>query len=141
MCGARTDAGGSQARQSGSAWLTEAEAGERLSRHGPNITGAAGGDSLWVVLGRQLASPLIAVLLVCGAVALALVDAADAAVVFGVVAANTALGFVQEWRAGWAMAAAAALTVLPVVELDKWWSRSSPRRRGGWRTRSGARRR
>jgi calcium-translocating P-type ATPase len=89
--------------------LTEAEAAERLRRHGPNVTGAGRGDSLWAVLGRQLASPLIAVLLVSGAVALALGDAADAAVVFGVVAANTALGFVQEWRAGKAIQALASM--------------------------------
>ena len=54
---------------------------------------------------RQVANPLIVVLLVSGAVAIALGDLVDGAVVLGVVAANTLIGFLQEWRAGRAIEA------------------------------------
>jgi magnesium-transporting ATPase (P-type) len=62
-----------------------------------------------VLLWRQLSSPLILVLIASGVVALALGEMADGAVVLAVVAANSAIGFVQEWRAGRAIQALAAL--------------------------------
>ena len=62
-----------------------------------------------VLLWRRLASPLILVLIASGAVALALGEIADGAVVLAVVVANSAIGFDQEWRAGRAIHALAAL--------------------------------
>ena len=62
-----------------------------------------------VLLWRQLSSPLILVLIASGAVALALGEIADGAVVLAVVVANSAIGFVQEWRAGRAIQALGAL--------------------------------
>ena len=62
-----------------------------------------------VLLWRQLSSPLIVVLIASGTLALALGEVADGAVVLAVVVANSAIGFVQEWRAGRAIQALAAL--------------------------------
>jgi len=85
--------------------LAQDEAARRLAQTGPNVTRARASESVFVVLVRQLANPLIAVLLVSGAIAIALGDAVDGAVVLGVVAANTLIGFLQEWRAGRAIEA------------------------------------
>ena len=63
------------------------------------------GESPVTVLRRQTANPLIAVLLGSGAIAIALGDLVDGAVVLGVVAANALIGFLQEWRAGRAIEA------------------------------------
>jgi calcium-translocating P-type ATPase len=89
--------------------LTGNEAARRLAVTGPNVTRARESESVWTVVGRQLANPLIAVLLVSGAIAIALGDAVDGAVVLGVVAANTLIGFLQEWRAGRAIEALDAM--------------------------------
>jgi calcium-translocating P-type ATPase len=89
--------------------LSTDEAAERLATIGPNIAGTHSGESVWAVLGRQLTSPLIVVLLVSGAIAIALGDAVDGAVVLGVVVANTLIGFLQEWRAGQAIEALSAM--------------------------------
>jgi calcium-translocating P-type ATPase len=62
-----------------------------------------------VLLWRQLSSPLILVLIASGVVALALGEMADGAVVLAVVAANSVIGFVQEWRAGRAIQGLSAL--------------------------------
>ena len=89
--------------------LSASEAAERLAATGPNVTGGGAGEPLYRLLLRQLANPLIAVLLVSGTVAVALGDAIDGAVVFAVVVANTLIGFLQEWRAGRAIAALDAM--------------------------------
>jgi calcium-translocating P-type ATPase len=62
-----------------------------------------------VLLWRQLSSPLILVLIASGVVALALGELTDGAVVLAVVIANSAIGFIQEWRAGRAIQALAGL--------------------------------
>ena len=85
--------------------LSERGAAERLAIAGPNVTGGSRGERWMTLLLRQVANPLIVVLLVSGAVAIALGDLVDGAVVLGVVAANTLIGFLQEWRAGRAIEA------------------------------------
>ena len=89
--------------------LSTSEAAERLAATGSNVTGSGASEPLYRLLLRQLANPLIAVLLVSGAVAIALGDAVDGAVVLAVVVANTLIGFLQEWRAGRAIAALDAM--------------------------------
>ena len=79
--------------------LDGAEAERRLRAAGPNVIPARAGEPAVRVLVRQLSSPLIVVLLVAGVVAIALGDYVDGLVVLAVVAVNTAIGFLQEWRA------------------------------------------
>jgi calcium-translocating P-type ATPase len=89
--------------------LSAAEAAARLERVGPNRVAPMRSEPVAALLWRQLSSPLIVVLLVAGLVALALGELADGVVVLAVVAANAAIGFIQEWKAGRAIYALAAL--------------------------------
>jgi calcium-translocating P-type ATPase len=94
---------------SGERGLSTDEARTRLERTGANRIAPMRPESAFVVLWRQLSSPLIVVLIASGVVALALGEVADGAVVLAVVVVNSAIGFVQEWRAGRAIQALAAL--------------------------------
>jgi calcium-translocating P-type ATPase len=89
--------------------LSAAEARARLEGVGPNRIAPMRPEPVAVLLWRQLSSPLIVVLIAAGAVALALGELADGAVVLAVVVANCVIGFAQEWRAGRAIQALAAL--------------------------------
>ena len=79
--------------------LSEQEATARLRRFGPNVLPAAEPTRPLVRLLGQLNSPLVLILLAAGAVALALGEPVDAAVIFGVVLINTVIGYLQEARA------------------------------------------
>ena len=81
------------AQGSRSAGLSGAEAAARLDRHGPNLIAPAQPERAVTVLWRQLSSPLILVLIGAGALALALGELTDGAVVLAVVVANSAIGF------------------------------------------------
>ena len=89
--------------------LSSPEATARLEREGSNRIAPAKPESVATLLLRQLSNPLIVVLIVAGGVAVALGEVTDGVVVLGVVVANSAIGFVQEWRAGRAIQALAAL--------------------------------
>jgi calcium-translocating P-type ATPase len=89
--------------------LSSAEATTRLAAHGPNEPPHARPESSWALLRRQVADPMISVLIVAGAIALVLGEQVDAAVVFAVVVVNALIGFAQEQRAGNAIRALAAL--------------------------------
>jgi calcium-translocating P-type ATPase len=89
--------------------LSVAEAQTRRERFGPNRIAPMRPEPARVLLWRQLSSPLILVLIASGVVALALGELTDGAVVLAVVVANSAIGFVQEWRAGRAIQALAGL--------------------------------
>jgi magnesium-transporting ATPase (P-type) len=102
--------------------LTGAQAAERLERYGPNLLPRVAGPSPWTLLARQVASPLLYALLASAAVAIALGELEDGLVVLAVVVLNSAIGFVQELRAGRAIAALAELVAEPAaVHRDGRW--------------------
>ncbi len=83
--------------------LSGAEAAARLARHGPNRLPPARPRSAWLRLLAQFHNLLIYVLLAAGAITAALGHWIDAGVIFGVVAINAVIGFVQEGKAERAM--------------------------------------
>ncbi|MFI7602386.1 cation-translocating P-type ATPase [Actinoplanes sp. NPDC049681] len=85
--------------------LTTAEAVARLGSEGPNTVAAPAPRRLAARVGRQLADPLIALLLVAAVITSLLGDLADTAVIVLVVTVNTLIGVVQEVRADAAIAA------------------------------------
>lgn len=89
--------------------LTDAEAAERLSRLGPNRLPTARRESVVLRFLRQLADPLVYVLVAAGIAAAVLGEVVDAAVIGAVVVANAVIGFVQEQRAQGALDALAAM--------------------------------
>ena len=89
--------------------LAEAEALRRREHFGPNVLPSARRRGPLARLLSQLHHPLIYVLLVAGAITLALGEHVDAAVIFGVVAVNTLVGYVQESKAEAALDALRAM--------------------------------
>jgi Ca2+-transporting ATPase len=85
--------------------LTTAEAGRRLAEDGPNLLPRGKTEGPLALLWRQVNNPLIWVLIGSSGLALSLGKGVDAGVVLGVVVLNAIIGFVQEWKAGKALAA------------------------------------
>jgi len=85
--------------------LSAREAAERLAAEGPNAVSAPPPRRLLARVGRQLADPLVALLIIAAAVTTALGDLPDTAVIVLVVTVNTLIGVVQEVRADRAIAA------------------------------------
>ena len=85
--------------------LTDEEARSRLEVVGPNLIQQVRGASALEILWRQVSEPMIYVLLGSGLLALAMGKTVDGLVVLGVVAVNSLIGFVQEFRAGRAIRA------------------------------------
>ena len=79
--------------------LTAAEAAYRQRLFGKNEIPLNDGPGIISVVIRQFRNPLIYVLLIAGAVSLAIGEQLDAAFIFGVLALNAALGAFQEWQA------------------------------------------
>ena len=84
--------------------LTDAEASSRLEAFGPNTLPRQKGATIPQLLFRQINDPLIYVLLASAALAFLLGKGTDGGVVLAVVIANMIIGFVQEFRAGKAIA-------------------------------------
>ncbi len=89
--------------------LTRDEALARLARDGRNELPAPPGRSLLSRLWAQFDNLLVQVLLVAGVVTVAMGHATDAAVIFGVVVINAAIGFIQEGKAERALEAVRAM--------------------------------
>ena len=85
--------------------LTQAEAAARLARVGPNLLTEHTERETLRLLARQLASPLVLILVFGAIVSLVLSDWVDAAIVIVIVVASSLLGFWQERRAASAVAA------------------------------------
>jgi P-type Ca2+ transporter type 2C len=81
--------------------LSTAEAADRLAWYGPNELPRARRTPAWRLVADQLRDPLILVLLVVVVLTVAPGDLADATVIV----VNTAVGVVQEVKAGQAIAA------------------------------------
>ncbi len=84
---------------SGEDGLDQAQAQQRLEKAGPNSLEAGEGVSPLRLLVRQVHNPLIYLLIGAAVLSWFLGHRIDAAVIAGVVALNTLLGFFQEWRA------------------------------------------
>jgi len=89
--------------------LTDGEVTEKLQRFGANTLARSAGTSPWLIFWRQINNPIGWLLLAAGALAVALKKPTDAAVVFGAVVINAIIGFIQEYRAGKAIEALAAM--------------------------------
>jgi magnesium-transporting ATPase (P-type) len=79
--------------------LTTDEATRRLERYGRNELRPDEPKSDWAILLDQFTSPLIYILLVAGAITIAIDHYTDAAVIAAVLVLNATIGFVQERRA------------------------------------------
>lgn len=90
--------------------LTAAEAIRRLQTDGPNEIEEQHGPSAWTILARQFQSPVIWLLTLAGAAAMAAGEAADAVAILVIVAINGLVGFLQEQRAERALTSLRAMT-------------------------------
>ncbi|MCI1219743.1 MAG: HAD-IC family P-type ATPase [Bifidobacterium sp.] len=100
--------------------LTQDEAGRRLELFGENSLEQEATIPKWKMFLLQFKSPLIAVLIVCGIITMALNHHVDALAIFIVLLLNAALGFYQELKAGEAVKALASLsTPMSRVVRDK----------------------
>ncbi len=77
--------------------LGEGEAARRLAEHGPNAL-RSHAASPWRVLGRQLANPLLLLLVAAALVSLFVGEHADAVIILAIIALGVGLGFVNEFR-------------------------------------------
>ncbi len=99
--------------------LTNAEAAERLLADGPNAIGAGGRRTSLAILGSQVASPLVLILVAASLVSLVVGDEINASIILAIVVMSAALGFVQEARSESAVAALQArLTLRATVVRD-----------------------
>jgi calcium-translocating P-type ATPase len=101
--------------------LSTAEAKARLEKFGPNVLPRAKSDGPLVLLWRQINNPLIWVLIASGFVAM-IVDwhgdgLKNGLVILGVVALNTLIGFIQEFKAGKAIEALSQMVPENVTAL------------------------
>jgi Ca2+-transporting ATPase len=79
--------------------LSTSEAAKRLLSEGPNTFGARKKISRWKLLLKQLANPVVYILIVAAAVAFALQEVLDAWAILAIVILNTIIGYGQESKA------------------------------------------
>lgn len=79
--------------------LTHAEAGKRLSEHGPNQIAEEQKVSKIKILVHQFTSPLIYILFIAAVVTTLLREYIDAGVILAVILLNAIIGYIQEFKA------------------------------------------
>jgi Mg2+-importing ATPase len=84
--------------------LSSDEAAARLDTVGPNAVEGGSEETILRLLVRQVANPLVLILVFAGSVSLVLAEWIDAVIVLAVVLGSSILGFVQEYRAAAAVA-------------------------------------
>lgn len=90
--------------------LTSADAAARLESHGPNKLEESTADPWYVVLGRQMTSPMVVFLFLAGIVTLIQQEWFEGAVIFLVVVLNSSIGYWQARKAEKDVAALAKLS-------------------------------
>jgi len=89
--------------------LSDEEAKARFLEHGANELVRKSGDTPWRIFWRQMNNPIGWLLIGAGFLSVALGKYTDSSVVFGAVIINSIIGFIQEYRAGKAIEALAAM--------------------------------
>ncbi|MBX3373065.1 MAG: HAD-IC family P-type ATPase [Phycisphaeraceae bacterium] len=102
---------------SGPQGLSRSEAQARISRYGPNRIERSRREGAWRTLLRQLATPLVYILLVSVVAAMLLGKVTDGIVILAVVVINSVVGFLQERKAGEAIAALSRMVPLNATVL------------------------
>ena len=97
--------------------LTSAEAAQRLLESGPNELRRPGGPSALRVLADQLRSVVVILLIAAAVISFALGERIEAVAIAAVLAINTVIGFVTEWRARQAMASLLSLDSPQAIAL------------------------
>jgi Mg2+-importing ATPase len=77
--------------------LSQKEAEKRLAAYGPNVVGKKTANAL-VVLGRQLKSSLVYLLVIASLISYSISDYTDGTVILVILLINTSLGFYQEYK-------------------------------------------
>ena len=98
--------------------LTQAEAEQRLAKHGPNELIDRGVTSPWRILWEQLTAIMVVILIIAAVISAVLGDFKDAIAIMVIVILNSIFGFTQEYRAEKAMAALKRLAV-PNVKVRR----------------------
>ncbi|MFO1299240.1 MAG: magnesium-translocating P-type ATPase [Burkholderiaceae bacterium] len=106
--------------------LSQAEAERRLRAHGANTVEDAPGLTAMRLLLRQVANPLVLILVFGALISMLLHSWADASIVVAIVVGSAALGFVQEYRASAAVAELRQRLALTVRVLRDGTLRSVP---------------
>ncbi|GFO68599.1 cation transporter [Geomonas limicola] len=89
--------------------LPDDDVTQRQKKYGKNSLSRSSGAGPWLIFWRQVNNPIGWLLLAAGSLAVTLHKLTDAAVVFGAVGINAIIGFIQEYRAGKAIEALAAM--------------------------------
>jgi magnesium-transporting ATPase (P-type) len=109
--------------------LDSETAADRLGRYGPNSLKPPAGRNPWLRLLEQFRNVLIYILLIAGVITALLGHWVDSGVIFGVVAINAVIGFLQEGKAERAMDAISNLLSRSAMVLRDSHFREMPAER------------
>ncbi len=98
--------------------LSQAQAAERLEKHGPNELIERGVKNPWKILWEQLTGIMVVMLIISAVISILLHEYKDAIVILVIVVLNAVLGFTQEYRAEQALAALKRMAV-PKVRVRR----------------------